>query len=294
LQVILEYARFEIHGNFIRAIMKANNDTPQLRYPIALSISGDFLAICEYQAHRFQLWNYKDWKCCYTIGTYGDDQDQFQDPTDILIYNNEIFICDTGNHRIQVRNLNDGKYLRMWGEKGEKPGQLLSPRSLAILEKEIFIFESRNYRISVFHHQTGNYIRSWGNKGKEDGEFGYDSRKIAHCYMCLYHNELYITDNVNNRIQVFNPLNGKFIRKLDTYSLNRPQGILIIDNEVYVSETGNNCISVITPDNGKLIRKWGTQGDTENQFNNPLGMVLTAEGQLIIADRDNNRLQIFS
>jgi len=65
--------------------------------------------------------------------------------------------------------------------------------------------------------------------------------------------------------------------------------------EIFVSEghgQGNARILKFSPD-GKLIKTWGELGSGPGQFNQPHGLAFDSQGRLFVADRANNRIQIF-
>jgi hypothetical protein len=45
---------------------------------------------------------------------------------------------------------------------------------------------------------------------------------------------------------------------------------------------------------GKFIQQWGTHGSGPGQFDNPHAVALDSRGRLFVADRGNNRIQIFN
>ena len=45
--------------------------------------------------------------------------------------------------------------------------------------------------------------------------------------------------------------------------------------------------------NGKFIKAWGSYGSAPGQFNQPHAVALDSKGRLFVADRSNNRIQIF-
>lgn len=44
---------------------------------------------------------------------------------------------------------------------------------------------------------------------------------------------------------------------------------------------------------GEYIMEWGGRGDQPSQFNQPHGLAMDSQGRLFVADRGNNRIQIF-
>ena len=61
--------------------------------------------------------------------------------------------------------------------------------------------------------------------------------------------------------------------------------------EVVVSEL--DCISVFSRE-GIKIGKFGSKGSSKGQFNMPYGVAVTADNYILIADRDNHRIQKFT
>jgi DNA-binding beta-propeller fold protein YncE len=45
---------------------------------------------------------------------------------------------------------------------------------------------------------------------------------------------------------------------------------------------------------GKFLKQWGKAGSGKSEFNNPHALALDAKGRLFVADRGNNRIQIFT
>ena len=60
-----------------------------------------------------------------------------------------------------------------------------------------------------------------------------------------------------------------------------------------VSDEWTNTISVFDR-NGKFIRKWGKTGSGDGELLRPAGLVCEKNGNLIVVDSGNNRLQVFT
>lgn len=109
---------------------------------------------------------------------------------------------------------------------------------------------------------------------------------------------VYVVDNSNHRIQVFEP-NGKCLRifgKHGTYDgeLNYPMAISIDSckkDVVYVTDKDNHRISMFTSE-GKFITSFGCVGNGPGQFNLPHG-ITAKNGILYVCDFYNNRVQLF-
>jgi DNA-binding beta-propeller fold protein YncE len=74
-----------------------------------------------------------------------------------------------------------------------------------------------------------------------------------------------------------------------------PFGVAVDDqrNRVYCSDEWTNTISVFDTD-GKFIRKFGSTGSGDGELLRPAGLAVEANGNLIVVDSGNCRLQVFS
>jgi sugar lactone lactonase YvrE len=83
--------------------------------------------------------------------------------------------------------------------------------------------------------------------------------------------------------------------------LNSPTGIALnAEGKLYISDTGNQCVRVVDLSTGFIISVAGTgnsgfSGDggsaTEAELANPTGLAFDEEGNLYIADSDNDRIR---
>ncbi len=65
------------------------------------------------------------------------------------------------------------------------------------------------------------------------------------------------------------------------------------DGTFYVSDGyGNSRVLKFSKD-GKLLRQWGKKGKGEGEFDLPHAVCLDGRGRVYVADRENNRIQVF-
>jgi sugar lactone lactonase YvrE len=81
----------------------------------------------------------------------------------------------------------------------------------------------------------------------------------------------------------------------DTF--NKPSDVLIAPNgDIFVADghgPGSNARIVKFSPDGAFIKAWGKQGTGPGEFNNPHSLAMDSKGRLFVADRGNNRVQIF-
>jgi DNA-binding beta-propeller fold protein YncE len=71
--------------------------------------------------------------------------------------------------------------------------------------------------------------------------------------------------------------------------------IVAKNGDIFISEghgAGNNIIFKFSKD-GKLIKSWGKLGTGAGEFDQPHSLAFDSKGRLYIADRNNNRIQVF-
>jgi len=78
-------------------------------------------------------------------------------------------------------------------------------------------------------------------------------------------------------------------------NFNQPTDVAVAPNgDFYVTDGyGNSRVMKFSKD-GDLLLKWGKKGAGPGEFNLPHAVVLDARGQVYVADRENNRVQIFT
>lgn len=75
---------------------------------------------------------------------------------------------------------------------------------------------------------------------------------------------------------------------------NHPTDVAVApDGEIYVSDGyGNACVHRFTPE-GALIGSWGAPGGGPGEFSTPHAVWVHGEDRVLVADRENDRVQVF-
>ena len=146
----------------------------------------------------------------------------------------------------------------------------------------IYVCDAANHCVCVFD-VNGN--SSFGSRGSGDQCF-YWPRDL--CF--ARDGFLYITDVHNSRICVYDK-DGKFIRKFTTTY--QPWCIDATDcGQLIVSSFWSDNVMIYTT-GGDLVHVFGENGSGLGQFSRPFGVSVDSDGLVYIADRDNNRIQVF-
>jgi DNA-binding beta-propeller fold protein YncE len=81
----------------------------------------------------------------------------------------------------------------------------------------------------------------------------------------------------------------------DHYHFGRPASLLFMpDGSFYVADGYDNARIVKFDKNGKYLLEWGTKGREPGQFNLVHDVAVDAHHRIYVADRNNNRIQIFT
>ncbi|MBN1224367.1 MAG: SMP-30/gluconolactonase/LRE family protein [Candidatus Aminicenantes bacterium] len=75
--------------------------------------------------------------------------------------------------------------------------------------------------------------------------------------------------------------------------LNQPVGVAFKLSKLFVVENINSRISIFTQQ-GTFLGKYGSPGDAQDQFNNPIGVAVDNSGNVYIADTGNERIMKFT
>ncbi len=138
-----------------------------------------------------------------------------------------------------------------------------------------------------------DYLYEFGNGyGDGDGQF------VWPVAMAFHEDKLYVTDEYNNRVTVFDA-DGEFVSHWgeagsEPGQLDGPAGIAIAeDATLYIADQHNNRIQRFTAD-GELVSHWGEAGSGDGQFDLPWGVGIGPDSSIYVADWRNDRVQKFS
>lgn len=239
-----------------------------------------------------------------SFGAKGTGNGQLQRPLGIARDSSGNFwVADADNNRIQKFNAK-GEYLSQFGTKGTGNGQLTEPRDIAFTASgNLWVTDAGNGRIQEFTPQ-GAYIQqagiSEGSPFKED--------KLVQPYGVAIDSQgrIWVTDSGNNKVVQFseNVTNGThFVASykpgVGQPGLEYPSGIAVdSQGTIWFTDTTNNKVYKIVYDSGwkafVLETAFGTAGTGAGQLSEPRGIIVKPSGNLAIAEKANNRVQIFS
>ena len=173
----------------------------------------------------------------------------------------------------------------------------------------VYAFDRGDNPVMVFDRE-GNYLSSWGH----------DLIKMAHAIYIDPQDNVWLVDSHGGQIMKFTPegkplmtigireyrsdtgVDAKDFRS-DTHlrvthaggPFNIPAGVAVAPSgEVFVADGYANCRVHRFTAEGDLMTSWGEPGNAPGQFKLPHGVTIDRHGRVIIADRENDRIQLFT
>lgn len=165
-----------------------------------------------------------------------------------------------------------------FGSRESGNGQFDFPNSICVLGDRILVLDHCNHRVQV-----------WDENGEFVSVFGSTGPLVYPSGICIFGDEVIVSDYGSKTIQVFNSTTLIPTRSINLGVVN-PLGICSTPKGLLLVTTSQNHILMVNLD-GYIIRKFGSYGKDNGQFNNPRG--ICCKGKIIVADRDNHRIQIF-
>jgi len=175
----------------------------------------------------------------------------------------------------------DGTKLVTWGSTAGNANNQFSGGSGIIVDNSyVYVADANNTRIQVMALSGGNYTNRFG----DTSVFGYPSG------ICINSNYLYVTDKNTCHIKIFTK-DGAQVREFSVTG--QPLDIVSDTNGTLYVLTLEKYIYIYNS-NGTYIGKWGgSLGTNQGQFDEPSGLGVDKDNNIYVADKNNNRIQVF-
>jgi len=168
----------------------------------------------------------------------------------------------------------------------------------------VYLFTRRDPAVLVYD-RDGRFIRAW-----PDGLFS----ERAHGITVAPDGSVWCVDDADHSVRKFTP-EGELLLTLGTRGkpsdtgydgkalatiarpgppFNRPTNLAVAPNgDLYVTDGYGNARVHQFSATGALIRSWGAPGTGPGQFRLPHGIAILPDGRVLVADRENDRIQVF-
>ena len=141
----------------------------------------------------------------------------------------------------------------------------------------------------VPRYQEMRPIVAVGKRGQAPGELRYP-KGVA---IDENTNLVYIAEGLDScRVSIFSET-GEFINTFTHQDMRAPWGIAIHRDNLYVTDTGVHAVFQFKIEvDMRLVAKLGSKGSGMGQFNYPRGLTVSTNGDVFVADYNNNKIQI--
>jgi peptidylglycine monooxygenase len=181
------------------------------------------------------------------------------------------------------------KVERPWGET--PPGITIDVVSQVAADSRdnVYVVQRIDPPVIVFD-RDGGYLRSWGSGVIAD----------AHGIFITPDDLVLIVDRDAHQVLGFSP-DGELVmtigeRHRPRFQLpfNHPCDVAVAaDGEIYVCDGYANSVIHRFAADGSWISTWGEPGSGPGQFTTPHAIWVMADDRVLVADRENNRIQVF-
>jgi len=199
---------------------------------------------------------------CYTrIGIEGEGRGEFRKPVSVAVDGyGRLYVADEKNNNVQVFEFT------------------------GFAEQKRRIRSSDTWALPVTVEWMGD-IRHSNNPGSS----GLESFTVDE------HGTIYCVDSEAHSISAYDA-DGQFVMTFGTMGeepgrMKYPRAAVASDKDLFVLDSGNHRIQTWSM-TGMFQSQFGSKGRKPVEFNSPTDLILHPNGALVIADKNNNRIQI--
>ena len=185
----------------------------------------------------------------------------------------------------------DGLYrvARPWGNL--PPGIELAFVSTVAVDTDgnVYVAQRTDPPVVVFD-SSGQYLRSWGSGVIAD----------AHGIVAAPDGRIIVVDRDAHQVLVFDREGELLLRLGERHRprlqepFNHPTGVAVTDEgEVLVADGYANASVHRFSADGEWLHSWGAPGNDPGAFLPPHAVVVDQRGRILVAERDNDRIQVF-
>ncbi len=161
-------------------------------------------------------------------------------------------------------------------------------------DDNVYVFNRGEHPVVVLD-KNGNFLRSFGEGEFSGREHGIHISPDGFCYLVEdAHHAIHKYDLMGKRLWTLGD-EGKPAPKWSGTPFNRPTHMAVSpkSGDIFVTDGyGNSRVHRFSPD-GKLLLSWGEVGSDYGEFQNPHNVVVDEDEYVYVADRENNRVQVF-
>lgn len=173
------------------------SNSVEIKGPAGLYVDKDRIYVTDVALNQVKVFDLNGQKL-FAFGKTGTGKGEFQSPNSVWVNGNSIYVSDTGNDRVQTFNKLGG-FLSVLSDKNDTGEALfVNPRGVAVDPRGVvYVVNNLTHQIFGFDN-GGNRLWTFGSMGGESEQFFLPNGLFADDQ-----GRLYITDTVNQRVQVY-------------------------------------------------------------------------------------------
>ncbi|CAH1237784.1 TRIM3 [Branchiostoma lanceolatum] len=213
-----------------------------------------------------------------TIGREGSGVGELDRPVGVAVdKDGNIVVVDRGNKRVQVFDTDTGKPLNSF------PLDDMFPHSIAVDSNGRFLVTSPGKNFG---------IRRYSKEGELLNTFKPHRMMCPFGVAVLQDGRMVVVDG--ERESCLLQPDGSLIRDISKGRLQFPEFVTVDESRgvVYVTDWGAHKVIAFDLD-GNFKFDFGKEGQNDGEFKSPAGVTLDPTGNIIVANRDDGRLQVF-
>jgi tripartite motif-containing protein 71 len=235
------------------------------------------------------------------VGSEGWQLGRFQYPEGICIQpsTNHLLVCDSSNNRVQVFSDQDQPLYAIGNTSGEESratGEFDRPIGVGCApDDSIAVADMNNHRVQLLD-ASGRFVRTFGKEGRAPQEL---NCPFDVCHLDRQFSPssatptLLLVADLNKRLAMWSPDGHHAISQIDVGGY--AYGVCTdLNGFIYVS-VERSMVKIYDPRNHALLQVLGSQeeGSAPGQLKNPMGLCVDDTNTLMVAEKENCRVQFF-
>ncbi|CAG7645008.1 hypothetical protein PAESOLCIP111_04856 [Paenibacillus solanacearum] len=232
----------------------------------------------------------------------GTGLNEFSSPVGVAVDGSgNVYVAEMSNH--VVLKLTGAAPVVFGGVEGPVSGNALgefnTPNGIAVDSSgNVYVADGNNFRIQKLPAGDSTWTSfGVGTWGTGNGQF-----KFAAAVAVDKSGNMYVADASNHRVQKLSPT-GAYVTAWGNGTVvgtgpgqfSNPNGVAVDkDGNVYVADTDNNRIQRLAAAGGSWTsygKSGNSTGSALGEFNKPKGLAVDGDGNVYVADSENNRIQ---
>ncbi|KAI6646302.1 hypothetical protein LOD99_9254 [Oopsacas minuta] len=210
---------------------------------------------------------------------HGSRDNEIKWATGLALANNNIYVADSEDNRVQI-----------YTQDGEHVTQLTSPKmnwpfGVCVKGEMIYVTQCGTHTVGLYNSR-GVCFATCGGKGNGSDKLNRPSG------LAVDESDLFVCDQDNHRIQVFDSKKLSHKRKISSQSFNHPNDCSVCSKELLVLTLSDPCMHSFTL-RGQLLRQFLSWGPGKEVTSSTF-FTVDHLGNIIISDLGGNCLKVFS